>query len=124
MQLSADIGHGGRRRGAGRPRGVANTSKDVRQRFNEARADKEEALARKAKMEADEKEGALIDAKVAADRSRRTGIAVRDGVLSVPARICNDLAAMDDAGEIERFLTAALREELTRLADLGPEGAR
>ena len=49
--------HGGKRAGAGRPKG---STTDHSQRFSKARADKEHALARLRKMEADLRAGELV----------------------------------------------------------------
>jgi hypothetical protein len=52
--------------------------------------------------------------------SRRAGLAIRDAVLSVPGRVAAQLTNVSDERAIERVLTVALRDELTRLADTVP----
>jgi phage terminase Nu1 subunit (DNA packaging protein) len=101
-----------------------STSVEARERLVVAKAKKEEQLAKEAALRVAERGGKLIDARRALEEGRRAGMTIRDGILSVPARVAAQIASMTDEREVERLLTAALRAELTRLADLAANGDR
>jgi len=109
--------HGGRRPGAGRPKGAKSAPADVQTRFAEARAAKEAALAEIRQLEAARKRGETIDKAAAVRSFSRSGMVFRDAMLSIPGRVAAQLATETDERRIEALLTAAIRAELTRLAD-------
>lgn len=116
-QTATGDGRGGRRPGSGRKPRSDSLSLDVRTRLAVAKAKKEEGLARKVALEVKAREGTLIDEKASREASRRAVMMGRDAMLSIPGRVAAQLANMDDEREIERFLTAEIRAELTRVAD-------
>ena len=129
MHVTTDSTTGRKRMGrpptvkSGPPKGTeylpseeAIVSLNTRERLVRAKAEREEHMAALAKMEVAEREGRLIDAAQAAKSNTRAGMAIRDGVLSVPGRIAAQLVGIEDEREIERIITAALRDELTRIA--------
>lgn len=60
--------------------------------------------------------GELLDARETRQQGRRAAMEIRDGMLSIPPRVADQLATMDDPREIEALLDAEIRAELTRLA--------
>ncbi len=76
-----DGGHGGRRAGAGRPKGATLAPADVRARYASARADKEQALAEIRQLEARKARGEVIEAARIVLSFHRAGVAFRDTML-------------------------------------------
>lgn len=113
--VASDVGRGGRRAGAGKPAGTVAVPVSVRERLVLAKAEREEHQARLAALEVAERERRLVDAEEAIRSSRRAGMAIRDAVLSIPGKLAAELVGLDEIA-IERRLTAAIREELTRIA--------
>jgi phage terminase Nu1 subunit (DNA packaging protein) len=116
-----DGGRGGRRAGAGRPKGSTSAAADVRARYAEARAAKEEALAALRGMEARIRSGELVEASTVRPAFQRAGRAFRDSMLSIPGRVAAALAVETDERRIEQLLRREMRAELTRLADQVPK---
>jgi hypothetical protein len=73
--------------------------------------------ARKLRMENDLREGALVEAAVAAKAAFEFARTVRENVLNVPARLAAELAADMDASRVARRLEGALREALETTAN-------
>lgn len=84
--------------------------------FHKARANREHYNGEMARLEYEWLIGLLISRPRAEDAAHTMGRAVRDRVLGLSPRIAPELAAISDAWEIERRLTAALREVLDDLA--------
>lgn len=110
-------GHGGKRPGAGRRVGSRDTPQDARDRLAVAKADREEHEARLAELEVAEKEGTLVSWQIVKRDTERAAMAFGSAMQSIPGRIASKLAVIDDEREIERFLTAVIREELQRIAE-------
>ena len=89
--------HGGKRPGAGRPKG-SNVS-DHSERFNAARADKERSLADLRRMEVDTNAGKLIPAAE-----------VEEAIATAFARIRQRLASLPDDLERRGLVTAEQAE--------------
>lgn len=123
---------GGKRPGAGRPRGSGKRSpaaavpapdggqpaRSVAERYNEAKAAGEEYRAEKLRLELEALRGTLLDAKSVRKEQERVGRAFRDAMLSVPGRVAALCVGLDER-QIERRIMDAITQELTRLADLG-----
>ena len=79
------------------------------------------AQAQRRRLEREERvaAGELINRARALESYCRAARTIRDGVLSVPARISVMLVGVDDERDIDRMLTDALREELHRVARMG-----
>ena len=71
-----------------------------------------------AELQLGEKEGRLVDGKQAKASAAVAGMTIRDAMLAVPARTAATLAGMGDERDVERYLSAELRSELTRVADM------
>ena len=110
-------GHGGKRHGGvGHPKDEY-IPRDIRERLVVAKAEREEQLGRLAALEVAEREGRLVPADAATKAQKRSAMAFRDAMLSIPGREAAKLAGIADEREIERLLTFAIRAELTRVAD-------
>ncbi|WP_231362647.1 DUF1441 family protein [Thioalkalivibrio sp. ALMg9] len=94
--------HGGKRPGAGRPKG-SNVS-DHSERFNAARADKERSLADLRRMEVDTNAGKLIPAAE-----------VEEAIATAFARIAQKLHGMPDDLERRGLLTPEQAEQAERI---------
>ena len=114
--------HGGKRPGAGRKPGPVS---DANQRFTEARAQKEQALARIRQAEADAAERLLIPASEVEETVGTAYATIAQRLLSLPdnlERLLSIDAEMCEAieAEIHQMMTA-LADDLQRLAtDLQP----
>lgn len=87
-------------------------------------------LARKRKLENDEREGRLVAVDKVAKEAFEAERTIRESVLNLPARIAGELAAETDTARIYALLDAALRQALSETADLlmqadhgGPDAA-
>ena len=100
-------GHGGRRRGAGRK--PKQTLRDDLARFNQARADKERALADLRAMEAKQRAGELVPLNVL--REVLASVAVQIGAVldTIPGRLRREAPHLTatDLQLVERIITEA-----------------
>ena len=111
------IGRGGRRPGAGaKPKPKDPEVIDAYGSFVKERAKKMRHDAKIAEYEERKMAASLLDAREVRQQGIRAAMEIRDGMLSIPPRVAEQLATMDDAREIEALLNAEIRAELTRLA--------
>lgn len=68
--------------------------------------------AKTVEMEFNQLAGDLVERKRVQDAAYTVGRMVRDSVLAVPARLAPELAGISDSWEIEKRLTAAIRQAL------------
>ena len=80
--------------------------------FQKARARREHFLARLAENESLKSDGKLVERAVVENAAFTAGRLLRDLVLGLPKQISAELAAISDAWELERQLTAGLRRVL------------
>jgi phage terminase Nu1 subunit (DNA packaging protein) len=106
--------HGGRREGAGRPRGDTSTHQ---QRFTKARADREEAVAKLRRMEAARVTGSLIPADVVRERWQLIAANVRARLLAIPTAVAAETAAATTAAECSRILEREIHHVLEELTE-------
>ena len=97
-------------------------SGDARADANIERAKLLKHKAELARLEEEEKKGLLVNAEAEKKEVFKLARVVRNGVLSVPARISQNLANEEDPNIIYRLLEAALIEILTEIADLAESG--
>lgn len=76
--------------------------------YNESRAAREYHQAELARLEVEEKTGKLIDAVEVEKSGRRLAAAVISGLYTIPDRISDELAGMNDANEIQALLIAEI----------------
>ena len=113
--------HGGRRPGAGRKPGPTSTAA---QRFAEARALKEESLARIRQAEAGERERRLIPADEVEEAVALANATVAQALLSLPDELERNAGLSPEQAElVERVIHAALDGLADRLANLAPPNA-
>lgn len=110
---AVSISRGGYRPGSGRPKGTPNPPREQQ----DARTRLEEAKARLAELELDEREGRLMDVAQVRKGVERAAMALRDAMLALPAQLAAQIASLDDEREVEQTLTRAIRSELDRVAD-------
>jgi hypothetical protein len=105
-------------RGVGADAGVGAAPADDSPSLVDAQIESHLERARKLRMENDLREGALVEAAVAAKAAFEFARTVRENVLNVPARLAAELAADMDASRVARRLEAALREALEMTANV------
>ena len=109
------LGLGGKRPGAGRPKGSRDSS--AVKRYAIARAEKEEQLARLRRMEADERATHLVAIEEVLEEWSSIVEIAKSRMLALPSRVAPELAVMTDARDIDDFLRAAVHEILTEFAN-------
>ena len=87
---------------------------------------REQALLARARRQALEREaeiraGTYTLTSAAVESARRAGNVVRDSMLSIPGRVAATLIGQTDERRIDKILTTAIRDELTRVADMAAE---
>ena len=85
--------------------------------YAEARAERERFLAQLARLEYEEKSGALVEAEEVKREAFRLARVVRDGLLNLPDRVAAELAAETNQFVVHRRLTEELRKALEGLQD-------
>lgn len=95
---------------------LAAPTTDKHPDFQKARAHREFYLAQMAEMEFHKAQGSTVDVTAVQSGAYNAGRMLRDTLLGMPPQLAPELAAMSDPWEIERHLTAALRQ---RLEDAG-----
>jgi hypothetical protein len=78
----------------------------------DARCRREVAEATRAELEMAKLAGYLVERKRVEEAAFRTSRMMRDAMLSLPARLAPELAALTDVWEIERRIAAGLRQVL------------
>lgn len=92
--------------------------------FQAARASREHYNGQMARLEYEWLTGLLVSKPRVEDAAHTIGRAVRDRVLGLAPRIAPELAAISDPWELERRLTAALRQVLDDVASFGASAMR
>jgi hypothetical protein len=87
--------------------------------FHQARANREHYNGQMARLEYEWVTGLLVSRPRVEDAAHTIGRALRDRVLGMAPRIAPELASISDAWELERRLTAALRQVLDDVAAFG-----
>ena len=82
-----------------------------------ARTMREAYRAKMAKLDYEEREGKLVDAAKVRDDAFQTGRMVRDGVLAIPDRMADVLAAESDPAKVRQLLLDELETVLEKLSD-------
>ena len=81
----------------------------------DARAFKETYKAKLAKLDFDEREGALVRRDEVDAQAFRAGKAVKDSLLAIPARLAELVAAEDDAAKCRELIESEIRQSLEEL---------
>lgn len=89
--------------------------------FQKARAHREHYLAQMAEMEFHKAQGSMVDITAVRSGAFKAGRMLRDTLLGMPPQLAPELAAMSDPWEIERHLTAALRQRLAEATRMSGE---
>lgn len=89
--------------------------------FQKARAHREHYLAQMAEMEFHKAQGSLVDLSAVQSGAYNVGRMLRDTLLGMPPQLAPELAAMSDPWEIERHLSAALRQRLDEATRMSRE---
>lgn len=118
------LGHGGARRGAGRkPRSQAAPAEAGEeltpyQRYERARAEKEEQLARQARVKADLDEERVVDRQAVRDAAAQAFAAISQSLDAIPDVLERDGVGIDVAQRVGELISEAksqLTEDLQRL---------
>jgi hypothetical protein len=104
-------GHGGRRRGAGRPKGSGSVSG-----LAAARLEKERALAGLRQLELGKRRGELAEVAAVTRGIEDATAEARNALLSLPDRISEQLAVEADPHRVHVLLTEHLEQVLSDLA--------
>lgn len=84
----------------------------------DARTRRETAEASRAELDLQKQSGSLVERDRVREAAYRTGRMMRDALLSVPTRLAPELSGITDAWEIERRMTAALRQVLDDMSKI------
>jgi hypothetical protein len=85
--------------------------------FAEAKTMKEVYFAKMARLKYQEESGKLIDKSEVERQAQGVGMVVRQNLLSLPARVMDQLAFEDDPREINAILDGEIREVLKMMAE-------
>jgi hypothetical protein len=121
-------GRGGKRPGAGRPKGASDYPKTTERNdafllYAKAKAQKEAYAAKKAELEVKQMQGELIavaDVMVVVDQAGR---ACKEHLLGIAGRFGDVFAAESDGRAIERMIDAEIRAALQHIVDVKLNGA-
>ena len=108
-------GRGGARPGSGPKKGVSVKS-EAYLAYNEARAKKEQHLAKLAEYEEKEKAGTLVNADAVLREWQGLIANVRARLLAMPSRLAAQCAGARSRGEVQRILQEGINEALEELA--------
>lgn len=86
--------------------------------FQKSRAHREHYLARMAEMEFRKAQGELVEVSFVQKAAYETARALNQSLMSLSPQLAPQLAALSDPWEVERQLTAALRERLNEAAQV------
>ena len=101
------------------PTAPSSAAPKIESPFHQARAEKEHYNSQMARLEYEWVTGLLISRPRVEDASHTIGRSLRDRVLGMAPRIAPELAAISDPWELEKQLTAALRQVLDDVAAVG-----
>lgn len=93
------------------------TDPTVKRSFAEARRDREDYLARTAKLEYEEQRGNLVPRALVEKLLMESNRRVREGMLNIPDRLAAQLAAETDQRLVRQMLDVEIRNALESLAD-------
>ena len=85
--------------------------------YASARTMREAYKAKMAKLDYEEREGKLVDATQVKEQAFQTGRMVRDGVLAIPDRMADVLAAETDPAKVRQLLVTELELVLVKLSE-------
>lgn len=94
---------------------------DEQPNFQKARAHREYYLAQMAEMEFRKAQGALVEVSAVQKAAFETARSLNQSLLGMSSQLAPQLAAMSDPWEVERHLTAALRQRLSEAASVSSE---
>lgn len=94
---------------------------DEQPNFQKARAHREHYLARMAEMEFRKAQGELVEVSVVQKAAFETARSLNQSLLGMSPQLAPQLAAMSDPWQVERHLTAALRQRLSEAAQVSNE---
>lgn len=94
---------------------ASEETKDIRERKLMAEADKEEALARIKKLEADKLEGKLVDAEEVLTAWQNAIANAKAKLINIPAKLAWELSGLDKPEDIQRRLAQVIDEALIEL---------
>ncbi|NUU35184.1 terminase small subunit [Pseudomonas sp. C2B4] len=86
--------------------------------FQKARAHREHYLARMAEMEFRKAQGELVEISFVQKAAYETSRSLNQSLMSLSPQLAPQLAALSDSWEVERQLTAALRQRLNEAAQV------
>ena len=118
---SIPLGHGGKRKGSGRPPGSKNVAgrKGAAADYAEARARRETALASLAEIELQVRRGELIPADAVQTHWEMMAANTRGKLLNIPGRLAASVMVCATIQEAERAAMALVREALEELSQTG-----
>lgn len=85
-------------------------------KFNDERAKKEHFEARLSEIKLKEKLGELVSAEEVVSDAHEISQKIRNSILNIPKRVAPELAAINDAFEIEKYLDKEFRNVLEELS--------
>ncbi|MBY8936191.1 terminase small subunit [Pseudomonas fluorescens] len=89
--------------------------------FQKARAHREHYLARMAEMEFRKAQGELVEISFVQKAAYETARSLNQSLMSLSPQLAPQLAALSDPWEVERQLTAALRQRLNEAAQVSSD---
>lgn len=89
--------------------------------FQKARAHREHYLARMAEMEFRKAQGELVEVSFVQKAAYETARSLNQSLMSLSPQLAPQLAALSDPWEVERQLTAALRQRLNEAAQVSSD---
>jgi hypothetical protein len=115
---------GGKRPGSGRPKKGEETSREIKERVNnavleirEAKAKRESYLAHLAELEYKQKQRDLISIEECFHVIDAAATACREHLMSLPGRLASVYASESDAMRIESDMDEEIRKALTHVTD-------
>ena len=93
----------------------------VEEDFNEAKTREARAAADIKELQRDERIGTLVDAGGVKRAWLSLVRSVKEQILGIPDRVCDELAALEDSADVRELLDKEIRRALSRLADNPPD---
>jgi hypothetical protein len=107
------------------PVGAGYDARDLDQALNhqlkQAKVDLERTKAELKRIELEQRQGTLVPISVVTATVEAEYTVVRQHLLSIPARAAQELAALDDAGQVRKVLEGYIQKALAELAASGEE---
>jgi len=98
----------------GRPRMADN---QYQERYEKARADREESKAKREKLEYERRKGTLVDKKEIERDAFNQGRVIREAIFNIADRVSSTIAAEPDQDVIHEILMREFREALSALSE-------